>query len=328
MQSTILCCDLRGDCVLGTIVNRSISRRRLLETGSKAAAFVAAAPAIWPGRARAQQKTLRILRWKHFVPGYDAWFNDTFIKEWGAANDTTVLVDNVGLGEIGALAAKEAEAGTGHDLVLFLAPPPSLEDHVIDHREIFEECERRYGKAIDLARKGSFNPKTGKYYGLCESYAPAVLIYRRDLWEEIGQPPASWDDIRRGGARLKLLHDRPVGLSLAAEHNGEHSLRALLYAFGGSIQDEFGRPALKSEATLEAVRFGKALFEEAMPEEVLAWDPPANNRFILSEEGCLTIDTLSIPRAAESKALPVDDKLALASLPEGPAGRVGPNFGA
>ena len=304
------------------------SRRCALKTGAATFLLSGLAPAIVPSRARAQQNTLRILRWKHFVPGYDIWFNETFIKEWGEANDTDVIVTNVGLGEIGKLAAGEAEVGEGHDLVLFLAPPPSLEEHVIDHREIFEECEQRYGKAIEFAKRGSYNPRTDKFYGICESYAPTVLSYRKDLWDAVGEQPDNWDAVRKGGSKIKLLHEKPVGLSLAPEHNSKHSVRAILYAFGGSIQDADGNPALKSDQSLEALKFGKALYEEAMTDETLAWDPPANNRFILSEEGCLTIDTLSIPRAAESKSLPVDPNLALARLPEGPAGRIGPNFGA
>lgn len=47
---------------------------------------------------------------------------------------------------------------------------------------------------------------------------------------------------------------------------------------------------------------------------------------MLSGNGCLTLDTMSIIRAAENKALPVDADLALATLPEGPAGRAGPVF--
>jgi multiple sugar transport system substrate-binding protein len=137
------------------------------------------APVVIPRRARAQQKTLRILQWKHFVPSYDAWFNDTYVKEWGEQNDTRVIVDNVGLGDIGARAAAEAEAQQGHDLVMLLAPPAAYEDQVIDHREIYEECERRYGDAGDFAFRSTYNPKTNKYFGLqCLSPGAAHLSQR------------------------------------------------------------------------------------------------------------------------------------------------------
>ena len=66
-----------------------VSRRDLLKTAGSTALAAGVAPAIIPGRARAQQKTLRILQWKHFVPGYDEWFNETYVKEWGEQNDAS-----------------------------------------------------------------------------------------------------------------------------------------------------------------------------------------------------------------------------------------------
>ena len=72
-------------------------------------------PAIIPSKARAESKTLRIMRWKNFVPGFETWFNETFVREWGVENDTEVIVDNVGLSDINRLAAAQAETGDGQD---------------------------------------------------------------------------------------------------------------------------------------------------------------------------------------------------------------------
>jgi multiple sugar transport system substrate-binding protein len=59
-----------------------VSRRNLLKSAGSAALAAGVAPSIIPGRARAQQKTLKILQWKHFVPSYDEWFNKTYVTEW------------------------------------------------------------------------------------------------------------------------------------------------------------------------------------------------------------------------------------------------------
>jgi multiple sugar transport system substrate-binding protein len=314
---------------VGTMETRksTLSRRRLLKAGGSAALAAAVAPSIIiPGRARAQQKTLKILQFKHFVPSFDEWFNGTFVKAWGQKNDTKVIVDYVGLADISGQAKAEIEARRGHDLIIFLTPTGVYEDQVIDHREIYEESERRYGKARDFAIRSTYNPKTKKYFGFFPAYQPAVITYRKDLWGGVQAVPDSWLDVLEGGRRIRLLHDKPVGFSLAPEDNSNFTMRTTMYCFGASEQDGDGNPALKSKATLEAIKYVKALYDEAMTRDVLTWDAASNNRFMLNGEGCLTLDTVSIARASENMNLPLADDLRLAKVPAGPAGRLGPAF--
>jgi multiple sugar transport system substrate-binding protein len=302
-----------------------ISRRQFLHTaGSAALAAGVGARIIIPGRASAQQKTLKILQWSHFVPGYDKWFNDTYVKEWGAKHNTTVMVDNIGLADINSPAVAEVSAQKGHDLYMFVSPPPVYEDQAIDHRDIYEECERKYGKALDLAIKSTYNPKTKKFYAFADSYVPDPINYRKDLWDAVGTVPDTWDDIRRGGRKIKLLHDKPVGIGLAPEHDTNYAMRAILYSFGASEQDAEGNPILKSKETLEAIKFVKALYEETMIAEVLTWDASSNNRFMLSEQGSLAVNPISITRTAENQKLPVAGNLWLAKAAQGPVRRLGP----
>jgi multiple sugar transport system substrate-binding protein len=278
-----------------------LSRRRLLKAGGAAALFAGGAPSIiTPARARAQQKTLKILQWKHFVPSYDEWFNGTYVKEWGEKNATHVIVDNVGVADIDKLAKAEVEAEQGHDLVLFIKPPAEWEDHAIDHHTIYEECERKYGKPLHFSVKSAYNSKTRKYFGFCGGFVPAVISYRKDLWHRVGAVPESWENVLEAGRRIKLLYGKPVGISLAPEQNSGHTLRAIMYSFGASEQDGDGNPALKTKETLEVIKYVKALYQEAMFEEVLTWDPASNNRFMLAGDGSLTLETISIARASES----------------------------
>ena len=37
---------------------------------------------------------LRIIQWSHFVPAYDRWFDNVYVKRWGQANDVEVHVDH------------------------------------------------------------------------------------------------------------------------------------------------------------------------------------------------------------------------------------------
>ena len=157
-----------------------VSRRRLIHVAG-AAGLVASftPPMIRP--ARAAKKLLKIMQWNHFVPAFDEWFNKTYIKAWGERNDTEVIVTNVGMTSIESRAAAEISKKQGHDLCMFLSPPASYEDHVIDHRDIYAECERKYGKPLEIATKSTYNPITKKYFGFSDSYVPDPVNYRKDV---------------------------------------------------------------------------------------------------------------------------------------------------
>ena len=119
--------------------NRGMTRRQFARIAG-AGALAAGGPAfLFPDRARAAGKTLKIIQWSHFVPGYDKWFDGVFTKEWGQKHNTEVIVDHVAIGEVNARAAAEVAAGKGHDLFMFLSPPAAYEKKVIDHREIYDD---------------------------------------------------------------------------------------------------------------------------------------------------------------------------------------------
>jgi multiple sugar transport system substrate-binding protein len=297
-----------------------LSRRALL-TGAGALGVGAA---LGPGtRARAaSRKRLRILQWNHFVPAHDRWF-DAYVRSWGEQHDTDVMVDHVGVPALNSTAASEVSARRGHDLFMFLRPRPVYEDDVIDHREIVEECRRRYGKPLDVAVRSTRNPRTGKFHGFCDSVVPDPVNYRTDLWAEAGRAPDDWDGVRVGGKAIKDRTGIPVGLGLSAEDDSAISLRTILLAFGGAEQDAAGALALRSKETVEAVKAMSALYREAMSPAVLAWDPSSNNRAMLAGQSSLVMNAISITRAAENDRLPIGAKIALAPPPRGPARRVG-----
>ncbi len=295
-----------------------LSRRTML---AGAGAFAAALGS--PARLRAAgRKRLRILQWNHFVPAYDRWF-DAWARDWGEKHDTDVTVDHVGVNALNSTAAAEVSAGQGHDLVGFLRPRPVHEPDVIDHREIVEECQRRYGSPLDLAVRSSRNPRTGKFYGFCDSVVPDPINYRSDLWAEAGQTPDDWDRVRIGGQAIRTRSRIPVGIGLSSEEDSAIALRALLLAFGGAEQTAEGAPALASKETLEAVKYVTALYREAMTPAVLAWDPSSNNRAMLAGQSSLVMNAISITRSAEKDKLPISSKIAIAPPPRGPAGRTG-----
>ncbi|HMJ50158.1 MAG TPA: extracellular solute-binding protein [Burkholderiales bacterium] len=306
------------------LLQARVTRRRFIKATGAAGLAASVAPFIIVRPARAAKKTLKILQWNHFVPGYDKWFDNTYTKEWGAKNDTEVIVDHVGIPALASRAAAEVSAQKGHDLFMFLSPPPAYEDQVIDHKEIYEECERKHGKPVPLAVRSTFNPKTKKYFAFSDSYVPDPVNWRKDLFDGVGaSAPSSWDDVRIVGRKIKEKFNIPVGIGLSAELDTAMAMRAVLYAFGGSIQDEKANVVLNSKNTLEAVKFAKALYQETMTPEVLAWDPSSNNRAMLAGKASVVLNAISITREGENKNIPGTDNIWLAKALAGPTRRIG-----
>src|SRR3990170_2711153 len=104
--------------------------------------------------------------------------------------------------QIPARAAAEVAARAGHDLYQHISPPPNYEPEVEDLTDINEPLVKKYGQ-IELARRSSYNPKTKKWYGLSNSWVPDPGHYRKDLWDEAGFVPDSWDNVLLAGRKLK-----------------------------------------------------------------------------------------------------------------------------
>jgi multiple sugar transport system substrate-binding protein len=301
---------------------RGLSRRDVMKTAAAAGAVATVGPFFHVNPARAAKK-LNILQWSHFVPGYDKWFNNEYVKEWGAKNDTEVVVDNINLALIPSRAAAEVSAQKGHDLVMFLSPPSVYEEQVIDMKDVYAECEKRHGKPIDLAVKSTYNPKTKKFFAFSDSFVPDPVNYRTDLWGDIGMKPDNWDDVRVGGKKIKDKHKIPVGVGLSAELDTAMAMRAIMYSFGSHEQDEAGNLTINSKETLEAIKFVKALFEETMTPEVFAWDASSNNRQMLAGRSSLVLNAISVTRTGENSKLPIHERIGLAKAMKGPVRRIG-----
>jgi multiple sugar transport system substrate-binding protein len=303
----------------------AISRRDFIKITGGASLVAGMGPAfLFPERAAAQQKTLKIAQWSHFVPDYDKWFDNTFTKEWGQKHNTQVTVDHINITEINARAAAEVSAKKGHDLFMFLSPPAAFEQQVLDMTHVYQECEKKHGKKIELAHKSTYNPKTKKYFAFSDSYVPDPGNWYKEWWAEAGYAngPDTYDDLRTGAKKIRDKNGHPCGIGLSQELDTSMALRALLWSFGGAEQDEHGNVTINSKQTIEALKYMKALFQESETPEVFTWDPSSNNRAMLAGKTSYVANAISITRQAEREHSPMSGHIMVSKALKGPVRRI------
>src|SRR5918997_2025237 len=243
---------------------------------------------------------LKILVWSHFVPRHDKWF-DRFAQEWGRKVGVNVTVDHIEVTTIPARLESEISARSGHDLVSFIGPLPQLEPSVIDLADVTKEAEQRFGKQIDLCRRSSLNPTTNKYYAYSPGWVPDPGNYRKSMWTEAGLPdgPPSWEQLRTGGAEIKSKRKVPVGIGMSQEIDSNMAGRALLWSYGGAIPDEQEQVVLHSPQTVAAGTDIKGVFEDAMNNEVFAWNPASNNQALVAGKLSYIVNSISAYRTMQ-----------------------------
>jgi len=304
---------------------RPTRRQFLLSAGAGAAAFTLGsgwAPFIQRG-ALAADKTLKILQWSHFVPPFDTWF-DGFAKDWGQKNGVDVVVDHIPHLEIPARAAAEVAAQSGHDLFGFNGAGGPFLHHrnTLDLTDLVQAIEKKFGKASAVGRGLAFDTATKRWVGFPDYYINFPGLYRKDLWDEIGMKPDTWEDLRIGGAKLKAK-GHPVGISLGHSVDPEQSWRSVLFSFGAGIDDKTGRNVvLNSKQALEAIKYTKALYKEAMTSEIMSWDDASNNQYIQSGKACWIHNPISAYRSTQQTNPELADKIWPWKTPAGPVRRL------
>ena len=306
-------------------LRNAISRRRFLKIAGAAAVAASGPAVIIPGHA--QPKTLKILKPNTTSSIWDRWFHD-YAKAWGKQNATEVIVDDITWGEVEQYIVDETTSQHGHDIIYSGADLIlRYEEQLIDHREIYEECERLYGKPHETAIKSTYNPKLDKFFCFCKFFGPTLTNYRQDLWGAIGAVPDTWEAVWTGGRKIRLLHEAPVGInwSPSPSISGEATLRSILYSFGASEQTADHTPALKSKATLEAIKFAATLATQAATPKMLVDETRFSNIVdLLAGTTSMTLSSSGTVMGAELKKIPIADKLRIAPPPQGPKARLAP----
>lgn len=259
---------------------------------------------LFPERAHASQKTLKIAKWAHFLPEFDQWFVNVLAQDWGKQNDTQVTVDVIPVEEIRGRAFAEVKAGQGHDLFIFPWPPAEYHQHVIDHGEVYQSVASRYGSIQQLAHRSTFNFQTKKYFGFADFWVPSPVHFFQDYWGQIGMPlgPVHYGSLLGGGKKLRDQLGIPCGLSFSPTLEGNVTLHTILYAFRAWILDGTGDVLFNKNAfAVGALKYIQALYRDSGTPDQLAWGPGGNVRAMLARKTTCSTNGISLLRTAEKE---------------------------
>lgn len=264
---------------------------------------------------------LSILQWSHFVPQYDIWF-DPFAEQWGEANGVDVTVDHINLAELGAATAAAIDAGEGPTLIELNLAASNFVEGVHDLTDVNMRAQEMFGPQAETCTANSYLPANDKWYGYCHAWVPDPGDYDRAMWEQAGFPngPETWADLLEGGTFIKNELGVPMGLGLSPEIDSNMAMRAIIWSFGGSIQDENECVTVNSPETVEAVNYVVELYNNTMTEEVFSWNAASNNQGLIAGELSYILNSISAYRSLQKIDPEAADNIGFVPALKGPRG--------
>lgn len=298
-------------------------RRRFLTT-SLAASLSAAAPAVFVQRAFAADRVLKLVHWKHFVPDYDKYF-DTFARKFGETHNCRVEVDYVATPDLPTAIAADISRRGGHDIFMLNGTGAWLYDQVlVDVTDVANRLGKEFGGWIPEAK--SVAVVRDKWLCIPHWYMSFPWIINQEYFHQVNEEytdKTTWEDVRRIGTKLKKL-GHPIGIGYSQTPDSNDALFPLMLSYKAYMFDPSGAIDFKKREIVEVLRFGAALFKDAMTDEVLSWDDTSNNRFIASGKGSMICNPISAYRTAAKDQPDVYRNLAIVKPPIGVDGiRVG-----
>ncbi|RMF83716.1 MAG: extracellular solute-binding protein [Nitrospinota bacterium] len=273
----------------------------------------------------AQERQLTLLTWSHFVPSSDDELKRQ-LEEFGKMEGIKVRMDRIAHLQLPSVIASEVQGQKGHDIsFVYISQPHLYADHLVPLDDLYEKIGERGGGWTDpIVGKGG-----GRYRAIPWYFISFPIAIRTDLVAEIGENlPDTWEDVRRIGAKLKKK-GHPVGIQIAHSFDSNAILRGIIWSWGGKLVEEDSKTvAINSKETVEAYKFLKALYQDAMEPEVLAWDDRNNNVCLNSGKCVMILNPISAYNSARKDNLlipgtnrPIHQVINHIMPPRGPAGR-------
>ena len=273
-----------------------------------------------------QGASLRVLRPAKFIaPDEELFLGNT--KKFTEATGVEVKVDFASWEDLRPQTAVSARIGAGADIVIGWADDPHLyADALIPLTDLTTYLGTKYGGWYPLAEKYGKLYGTDTWIGMPMGGSGGPCVYRESWVRETGHDgvPKDLDGFLDLCRKLKA-NGHPPGFALGnAVGDGNAFCSWLVWSHGGQMTDEAGRVTINSKETVDALKYGKALYETFI-DGTLAWLDTNNNKALTAGEIGLTQNGVSLYFSIKNNPDPQIAKLAAdlnhARMPIGPVGR-------
>ena len=292
----------------------------------RAEATIPEAAATAPNLPVEKGAALRVLRPSKFVEPDEVVFNANS-KRFAELHGIGVRVDYAGWEDLRPQTAVTANTGAGPDVVVGWTDDPHLyADKLLDLTDVATYLGQKYGGWYPLAERYGKKFGTDQWIAIPMGASGGPAVYRQSWLHDVGYDgvPTDTDKLLDLCQKLKKS-GHPAGFTTGhAVGDGNAYCHWLVWAFGGKMVDQNQHVTINSKETIEALKYGKALYATFIP-GTQSWLDPSNNKALIAGEIALTQNGVSlyfsIKNSPDPKTAAMAADLNHARMPIGPAGK-------
>ncbi len=271
--------------------------------------------------------SLRVLRPAKFVEPDEVIFREN-TKKFADATGVQVRIDFSGWEDLRPQTAVTANTGAGPDVVVGWTDDPHLySDKLVDLTDVAEYLGKKYGGWYPLAEKYGKKSGTNQWIAIPMGASGGLGLYRKSWIGEVGFDtfPTTLDGFLDLCRKMQKA-GHPAGFALGhAVGDANAFCHWLVWSHGATMTDEAGKVTINSKETIEALKYGKALYQTFI-QGTNAWNDTSNNKALLAGEIGVTQNGVSLYFSAKNSTDPqiakIGQDLDHAHMPIGPVGKV------
>jgi ABC-type glycerol-3-phosphate transport system substrate-binding protein len=298
------------------MLQKTMTRRRVLGTAAMAATAVTAAPFVRGAHAAGK---LNVAFWDHWVPGA----NDVMTKlckQWAEKEKVDLKIDFVTSqgDKIMLTAAAEEQARSGHDMItLTLWYGPAHTASLENSDDVWAELIKRHGPTTAamtyvgkqeghwIAPPAISNTLTLPSVGRIDIFKETVGLDLTQMYPAAGGQPNkeltdkwTWDFFLQAAEKCQKA-GHPFGMPLGQTGDSANWIGAVFNAHGAELVDKDGNITVKTEPVKQVMEWFKKLVA-VLPQDVFAWDDSSNNKaLIMNPPSAWAVAVRDAPKVAE-----------------------------